>query len=69
MPRKNGNRQFQPSEQAAALGLESHGLGLSICKRVAQNLHGDLVYVQSPIGGCRFDLKLRIKVIEQDLFN
>ena len=50
------------------MGHESNGLGLTISKRIAKCLGGDLVHI--PQGtGCRFDLKLRLKVFEQNVFN
>lgn len=50
------------------MGHESNGLGLSISKRISECLGGDLVYVHQYFG-CRFDLKLRVKVVEQNIFN
>jgi signal transduction histidine kinase len=47
---------------------ESHGIGLSICKRIAESLGGELVYVQQNFG-CRFDLKIRTAIIEQTVFD
>jgi signal transduction histidine kinase len=51
---------FKPYFTDQSTGKISHGLGLCICKQIAQNLNGDLVYIPSE-RGCSFALKLKLQ--------
>ncbi|HAN32795.1 MAG TPA: hypothetical protein DCQ06_14470 [Myxococcales bacterium] len=37
---------------------QGSGLGLSICRRLARSAGGDLIVINSPLGGARFELRL-----------
>ena len=41
----------------------SHGIGLSVCKRFAKQLNGDLSLTESYTDGCEFVFKLVVKVV------
>lgn len=45
----------------------SHGMGLSICKRIANNLGGDLTHNDKSRGSCEFVLSLTLKKSTKDL--
>ena len=64
---RNTSTEINPTVQNSLLGHESNGIGLSICKRIAESLGGELVYVNQNFG-CRFDLKVRVKMLEQNVF-
>lgn len=56
---------FQPyfrstSDENQARNLNSNGIGLSICKRLAQQLDCDLYLSKSYRNGCKFVLKLSL---------
>jgi signal transduction histidine kinase len=45
------------------MNFQSHGLGLNICKRIAERLGGDLSLNQNVVGRTEFVLKLPVEVI------
>jgi hypothetical protein len=61
------NNLFNPyfktsSMQSRRINKESHGLGLHICKKIANNLGGDLNYNSMYVDGAQFILSLTTKI-------
>ena len=52
-------------EESKERNTVSHGLGLNICKRLAQMMGGDLI-CSDVKEGCQFILKLQLKTVPGD---
>jgi|LakMenEpi03Aug12_release.lakeMendotaPanAssembly.Ray.scaffolds.fasta_scaffold4046583_1 signal transduction histidine kinase len=46
------------------MNVNSHGIGLSFCKRIAKSLGGDLILNEAIRDGCEFVLKLNLKKLD-----
>ena len=44
--------------------MESHGLGLNICKKIAKSLGGDLILNEDYKEGCEFIFTLTLDLID-----
>ena len=46
------------------MNVNSHGIGLSFCKRVAKSLGGDLILNEKIRDGCEFVLNITLKKLD-----
>lgn len=60
MDRINLFEPYFKTKDAKKKGYESHGLGLSISKRIAKGLGGDLIFSEEVMEGSLFILTLKL---------